>query len=231
MGKSLYCNFENIYVNGCSYTQKDVGHLVWSDFLEKKFNVNCINNAQPGSSNHRIARRTLEDLLTLNLNPKTTIVIIGWSFITRDEIWHNQKKFHTFLDTDIWPDGQFITTDYLRDSKVIDQISRMTLDHERQIVHFFQLAFMLIKTLEQMGYKWLMFSAAMQPDIFYKFSFVQKLKQTQFCIEHNNFHWHMSLLEYAKKYNLPVKWTGHLLEEGHEHFVDWIIKKGDLSRP
>jgi hypothetical protein len=216
--------------------------MVWSDFLVKKLNVNCVNNAQPGSSNHRIARRTLEDLLTLNLDPKSTMVIIGWSFISRDEIWHDQKnESYNFLDTDIWPDSQFLTADYLRDSKDVDPVTRMklrfldrfhmTLDHERQIVHFFQMAFMLIKSLEQMGYKWMMFNAAMQPDIFYKFPYVQKLKQTQFCVNHNNFHWDMSLLEYAKKHNLPMKSTGHLQEEGHKHFVDWIIKKGDLSRP
>lgn len=177
------------------------------------------------------------------MDPKSTMVIIGWSFVTRDEVWykgskfgpfphHKENKFSPFLD---WDSGEshsrFVSTDSLRDSPEWNDMRYMAFDNERQVVHFFQLAFMFIKTLEQMGYKWLMFNAAPQPSIFYSFPYAQKLKQTQFCINHKNFHWDMSIPEYARKHNLPTKDTGHMLEEGHKHFVDWIIKKGDLSRP
>ena len=138
-------------MNGCSYTAKHWATLVWSDFIEKRFDVNCVNNAKAGSSNQRIARRTLEDLLTLNMDPQSTMVIIGWTYISRDEVWYQGPKLKSFsplvengispfADGDIWHD-QFITTDFMRDEPEWNQMSHMAVDHERQIVHFFPIGF------------------------------------------------------------------------------------------
>ena len=86
-----------IYVNGDSYSERRVLDGAWSDYL----GVETHNNAKIGSSNDRIIRTTIEDIHQLGTN-NIEKVIIGFSFVMREEVW--------------W-DNELVTLDSLRDEK------------------------------------------------------------------------------------------------------------------
>lgn len=82
-----------LYVNGDSHTAQTYPNNseTATQLLAKKFNFNYINHAKPGGSNQRIMRTTWQDLA--DLEPATTIVVIGWSSFERTEwflhgVWH-----------------------------------------------------------------------------------------------------------------------------------------------
>jgi hypothetical protein len=82
-----------IYVNGDShssqsfYNHKNI--ITASKILADQLKCNYYNQAEPGSSNQRIIRTTIEQLS--NLNPQNSIIIIGWSSFERTErFWDGQ---------------------------------------------------------------------------------------------------------------------------------------------
>lgn len=82
-----------IYVNGDSHSSqsfyKNKNIITSSEILANQLDCNYYNHAEPGSSNQRIIRTTIEQLP--NLNPLDTIIIIGWSSFERTEwYWKNQ---------------------------------------------------------------------------------------------------------------------------------------------
>jgi hypothetical protein len=93
-----------IYVNGDSYMRASTGKTT-ADYLSDKLKVKTINASISGSSNDRIFRTTLRDLI--NLKSETTekiIAIISLSFIYRISIWDpiGQAKRWKYSD-----DGEF----------------------------------------------------------------------------------------------------------------------------
>lgn len=82
-----------MYVNGDSHTAKVYGEsgTTATEILAKKYQCNYINHALPGGSNQRIIRTTLEQLPTLD--PKSTLIIIGWSSFERTE-WYYNDQWH-----------------------------------------------------------------------------------------------------------------------------------------
>ena len=75
-----------LYANGDSHTAPDFGYI---NIVAQKFDCNLINQAQIGSSNASILRRTREYL-------KHTIpdfIIIGWSTWEREEWYHNDRYY------------------------------------------------------------------------------------------------------------------------------------------
>lgn len=93
-----------IYLNGDSYMCMSTG-LTISDHLEQKLNRKVINKSIPGSSNQRILRTALRDLIKLKneTNEKTT-AIISLSFIYRQSIWDPLGQANKWKDSD---DGEF----------------------------------------------------------------------------------------------------------------------------
>jgi hypothetical protein len=75
-----------IYVNGCSYTGLSTGNTV-AEFLSKKMQLPFVNNSIRGSSNERILRSSMRDLISLNSDHKEVYAIIGLSFIFRTCVW------------------------------------------------------------------------------------------------------------------------------------------------
>jgi len=75
-----------LYVNGDSYSAPDEKFKVYSEILGEKLSVPVVNDAMAGSSNDRIFRTTLEYISSLGDDEKP-LVIIGFSFLTREETW------------------------------------------------------------------------------------------------------------------------------------------------
>jgi hypothetical protein len=83
----------SIFVNGDSHTAQVYGSLAptATQILAEKYHCTYTNIALPGGSNQRIIRTTQEQLTSLD--PKTTLIIIGWSSFERTE-WFFQDQWH-----------------------------------------------------------------------------------------------------------------------------------------
>ena len=86
-------DFPLIYCNGDSYVAPNyhstLKNTVWPDFVAKTCNGFVLNKAINGSSNRRIIRTTVHDIIQQRqLNPTQQIIaLIGLSFELRSEIW------------------------------------------------------------------------------------------------------------------------------------------------
>jgi hypothetical protein len=107
----IYCNGDSYSCENCdpSLVGKTYAHAVG-----EHLNGFVINNAKIGSSNRRIIRTSVHDLMQQRqLNPKQRIIaLIGLSFESRSEIWiedavsdsaqESNFQTHTFADKDNW---------------------------------------------------------------------------------------------------------------------------------
>ena len=224
--------YKQIYINGDSYSAK-TDFKVYGDFLSESLSLPVINMAVPGSNNNRIFRRTIDDLILLE---KNTLVIIGLSFITRDELWHEDTALNGhYPDRDKWPDSNLITADFFYNKNDINfNNDRMIdLNINRQLSHFYLNLYMFSKTLENLGFDYIIFSAAHNID--WKnanFTFFNSLNIVKECLTNQKIY---KLHEFcfrnlAEAENLECTNTWHLLEKGHKFFSDFLINKF-ISRP
>ena len=80
-----------LYTNGCSFTWGDElsdRNLRFAGLLANKFNCELIDDSMCGASNERILRTTLDYLQNPNTNLENLMVVIGWSGISRKEIYN-----------------------------------------------------------------------------------------------------------------------------------------------
>lgn len=82
-----------IFVNGDSHTARvyGMGAVTATKQLADKHHCSYTNIALPGGSNQRIIRTTLEHIK--NLDPRSTLIIIGWSSFERTE-WFFRDAWH-----------------------------------------------------------------------------------------------------------------------------------------
>lgn len=139
-------NFPLIYCNGDSYSNENYHPLlpgkVYPNVVAEYCNGFVINSAISGSSNRRIIRTTMHDVIEQRkLNPTQQIIaLIGLSFDLRSEIWVNDItthipaesnfKTHTFSEKITWREdllnGVDIDTNnrYNLDKKFFDSYSK-----------------------------------------------------------------------------------------------------------
>ena len=97
-----------LFINGDSHTARvwgDAGPTA-GDILAEKFSCEIENLAMSGGSNQRIIRTTQERLK--DLNPRSTLIIIGWSSFERTE-WYYGGRWH-----DICGDSAYAVDDDLK---------------------------------------------------------------------------------------------------------------------
>jgi hypothetical protein len=75
-----------LYTNGDSHTAPDFGYV---NIVAQELNCDLINQAQSGSSNASILRRTREYLE----HTTPDFIIIGWSTWEREEWYHNDRYY------------------------------------------------------------------------------------------------------------------------------------------
>lgn len=92
-----------VYVNGDSYTKISDGKC-YSDFLGEHFGCSSINVAISGSSNSRILRTSLRDLIELRQTHDTVIAVISLTFPLRTELWDQDIINNKFVN-----DGEFVS--------------------------------------------------------------------------------------------------------------------------
>lgn len=197
-----------IYVNGDSYTAKPDAFETWPGFLHK----DTINDAVIGSTNDRIIRSTLDAVNTMS--DKIDKVIIGFSYFTREEIYHTGSKQLETLD------------------KVVASADRYKnkmagLNINEQFVHNYTKIYMLAKTLKSFGLDYLFFSAAPNQDWFnIDWNYIKSLNIfEQVNADPNIINLiEFSLVTWAQDNQIPRNpTTGHLKDaKGHKQFADYL---------
>jgi len=225
--------FDCVLINGDSYSAKTPYHLVYGDFLQEQLGLPVYNIAVPGSNNQRIIRSTLENL-HLYKNP---LVLIGWSFIRRIEVWYYGTKksvLNRIPDVDANSDSskhpKFVTLDFLVQENEATLEQKCLINDDlfvhKQLTDFYTNLYMFAHTLECMQIQYRFFSAAKNTEIPIScFPYVESLHQVQWCANNKNFyHLHdFCFLNWAKENDAnahPV--TGHLSVDGHKKFTSLL---------
>ena len=81
-----------LYTNGCSFTWGDElsnRNSRFASLLANKLNCKLVDGSMNGSSNERILRTTFDYLQDPKTDLENLIVVIGWSGISRTEIYNN----------------------------------------------------------------------------------------------------------------------------------------------
>ena len=221
-------------INGDSYSAKTHKHKVYADFLQQQLDIPVYNHSWVGANNQRIIRSTLEHVSQY----KNPLVLIGWSFIRRIEIWYYGEKKSILnripdqnqkIDESKQP--RFITLDLLltENEATLEQKCLVNEDLfvHKQLTDFYTSLYMFAHTLESMNIKYKFFSAAKNTDTPINcFPYIQSLNQVQWCTQNKNFYklHDFCILNWAKEHDPdahPV--TGHLSENGHAQFANFLL--------
>jgi hypothetical protein len=222
--------YDFIYVNGDSYSAENSGSKCYSDFLHDKLNIPVFNKASAGGNNYRITRIALENILEMKSQHPSMLAILGMSFITRDEIWYDDiEQSQVIPDRAEFPQSRLATSRVLDNGpwdKIKDRI--VDLNINRQLVHFYTNLYMLTQTLENFGIDYFIFSAA-RNDGWREanWSFINSLQIVKECNSNPKiFNLHdFSIPVFAEQNNIKTTNTGHLFENGHDKFSDFLIKQ------
>jgi hypothetical protein len=222
-------NYDCILINGDSYSAPEKNTKVYGDFLSDYFGVTVKNFAVHGSNNDRILRSSIEYLHEVKSKYNNPLVIIGWSFIRRMEVWYNgdnQNLLKTIPDSD---QSRFITLDWILNSGEAT-LEQKALLHDEQGIHkqlmdFYTNLYLFARTLESQNVSYKFFSAAKNtPYSIGNFSYLNSLEQVQWVVNNTHiFKLHeFCISDWAKENDPECSTTGHLSEGGHNKFACFI---------
>jgi hypothetical protein len=223
-------NYDCILINGDSYSapSKD---KVYGEFLSEHFSIPVKNFALQGSNNQRILRSSIEYLQQISSEYQNPLVIIGWSFIRRLEVWYygnNQKLLNQMPDS---VDSRFVTLDRVigAGEATLEQKALINEDLfvHKQLMDFYTNLYMFAHLLEARNLSYVFFSAARNTDCpIHCFPYIDSLEQVKWVNNNPNiFKLHeFCVMNWAIENDPdchPV--TGHLSESGHKEFADFIL--------
>lgn len=106
-----------IYVNGCSYTKSSTGNSV-VEFLSEKMQLSFVNNSIAGSSNERILRSSMRDLISLKSEHEEVYAVIGLSFIFRSCVWDPEGQPDKWKNQN---DGEFASYQFFTGQNWVEE--------------------------------------------------------------------------------------------------------------
>lgn len=241
-----------IYINGDSYMCMSTG-LTLSDHLAQKLNTKVQNKSIPGSSNQRIMRTALRDLLKLKneTNEKIT-AIISLSFIYRQSIWDPLGQAEKWKHSN---DGEFACYQIfagstwlqkLKNNKTFNYVPHhlkkyykeyaLLYDHEAEITNLLQQIELFSAWCENNKISYIIFSGPEQEDKIdlnapFVEPFYESISKKYNILDIFNF----SFCEYCISqgftgfdFNLYGKYAHHN-QYAHEKFADFLIDKYNLK--
>jgi hypothetical protein len=227
--------FDCVFINGDSYSASNSKFKVYGNYIAEKLNLPLINLAKSGSNNDRILRSSIEFLEGTNF--KSPMVIIGWSFIRRLEVWYygNNEKVLSYIPDQDHKDHKnlkFITLDHLlnENEATIEQKALVNEDLfvHKQLVNFYTDLFLFSKYLQNQNFKYFFFSAAKNNDMPINcFPAVENLCMVQTVTRDPNIYklHDFYIKDWANTYdNQAHNVTGHLSVDGHQKFADYLYK-------
>lgn len=227
INRKRFLKLDSLLVNGDSYS---VGkkHQSYADFLGLALDLPVHNLSVVGSNNDRIVRSTIEKTIDLLNQGKNPLVIIGWSFIRRIEVWYYGDKHINIPDiTEKKVDNpRFVTLDLLlaENMATLEQKSMITADREihKMLTDFYCQLYLLSNWLEKNKIQYLFFSAANNTDCPINcFPYVNSLSLVKNC-ENNPAIYRLHefcIPGWAQENDSDAdSVTGHLSPNGHEKF-------------
>lgn len=233
-----------LYVNGDSYAKISNGAR-YSEFLAEHFECKCMNAAVPGSSNRRIFRTSLRDLISLKQHHEKIVAIISLTFPLRTEIWDS-----TVANTPFINDGEFISIQTTRSknwffdrsetttSKYQDYINEWLrwYNIEAETVELLKEILLLTTWCKHHNIKYVLFSGPPQEPVDLKSSFIDSLYQevakdtniidifensfTQWCVDRN----HVPIDDFTQNVHGTNYIIGHHGEVAHKDFANFLIE-------
>lgn len=217
-----------IFVNGDSYSAETQGPDTYSKYLGELIDVPVINFAKGGSSNDRIFRTTLEYCAKLSKDQQP-LIIIGFSFVTREETWIEDVSKYVDRIND-YPGSKFITSQWLQDKDLDESTMHLIIDQNinKQMINFYTKLFMLTQTLKFLNLPYFLFSAADNKDFrnldwnsLKNLTMYQHIQQDPCVFDIHNF----SIGTWAKENKMQTTPTYHLYSDGHEKFANFLYSK------
>ena len=221
-------NYDCVFVNGDSYS---TGNLTYGDYLAEYFRVPVKQFAQAGSSNDRILRTTIEYLHEIRKQYKNPLVIIGWSFVRRIEIWYYENKKRVLRLIKDNPQSRFITTDWLLPEELtLEQKAMVPIDLHihKKLTDFYTQLYLFGNLMDNMNLDYFCFSGADNTDCpTHCFPYIDSLYQIKWVQQNKAmFRLHdFCVANWAFKNDSECKSTGHLSEQGHRKFAKFILKE------
>ena len=214
-----------IYINGDSYSANNTEEVAYSNFIADQIDIPVTNYAIAGCCNDRIFRTTLEYCANLKQHQRP-LIIVGFSFITREEIWVDNISKYSQRIRD-YPGSQFITHQW---SQTVDEaIMHAVIDQNinKQTTHFYVKMFMFIQTLKSLDLPYHIFSAADNTDFrnlnwnsLRNLQAFQKISQDPNVRDLHRF----NIGKWAEDNHLKTTKTKHFFEDGHKMFADYLLK-------
>lgn len=224
--------FDSIFVNGDSYSASMGDFPVYADYLGQKLNLPVINISAVGSNNDRILRSSVEHLSHI----KNPLVIIGWSFVRRLEVWYygnKQKILSKIPDQHSEPHLRLnlVTLDWLLASNEATPEQKALVDQDlfvhKKLIDFYTDLYLFTHLLKSRKLEYFMFSAAKNSEIpvksFPSISNLEIVKSISADPGVYNLH-DFYIMQWAQS-NDPEHHTvtGHLSADGHRKFADHLL--------
>jgi hypothetical protein len=230
--------YDKIIVNGDSYSASGQQGS-YSTTLREQLKIEVDNIAVAGSSNDRITRSTIEKVLTELESHQRLLVIVGWSFVRRLEVWYygNSWKVQSRIpdrhSDDDYRNPKFITLDVLSTLNEITLEQKCLVNEDlfvhKQLTDFYTNVYLLSQFLQNNNVDYLFFSAAKNVEIPVNcFPYVENLHQVrQVTADKNILDLHNFYIQHWAKDNDPAAdpITGHLSKVGHSKFADFLLEK------
>jgi len=223
--------YDAIIVNGDSYSARNGKHRVYSDYLKDAFNIPVVNISAAGSSNDRITRSTIEQVIKTTDQFVNPLVIVGWSFIRRIEVWYYGSK-PSVLNR-CYDNLNFATLDWLLNQGEATLEQKCLVNEDlfvhKQLMDFYTQVYLLSQFLKNNNRTYFFFSAAKNCEIPINcFPAIEQLEQVQAVVNDPSiFSLHdFYIMDWAFKNDPDCnKVTGHLSENGHEKFSMFLLEK------
>ena len=230
--------FDCIFINGDSYSeQRMLDTPRYGDFLSQMLgNIPVKNLAKGGSTNDRILRSSIEHIYKLKQEYQNPLIIIGWTFIRRSEVWYYGKNtdsnvLQSIPDISDNPHSRLCTLDWLiniKEATTQQKLSYLENAHiHKALTDFYTNLYLFANLLESQNLNYIFFSAANNMDCpTANFPFIDKLFQTTWVNQNTNIcNLHEFCITNWAKENDPEAHpvTGHLSTVGHEKFAHYLL--------
>lgn len=224
-------NYDAIIVNGDSYSAVDYRHRVYSDYLADKLNIPVINISAVGSSNDRITRSTIEQIIKTSDQFTNPLVIVGWSFIRRIEVWYYGKN--TNILNRGYDNLNFVTLEWLINAGEATLEQKCLINDDlfvhKQLMDFYTQVYLLSQFLKNNNCAYFFFSAAKNCEVPINcFPAIEQLEQVQAVSRDPSiFNLHsFYIMDWALQNDPDCnKTTGHLSNDGHKKFSEFLLEK------
>jgi hypothetical protein len=228
--------FDYLLVNGDSYSAEINGQKAYAHHLANRFNLPYNNISVVGSNNDRILRTTIEKVIELKQQGKKLLVVIGWSFVHRIEVWYHGN--HPLVLEKI-PDpvpgrpehaqSKLITLDHvINHGDASLEHKSMLVDQRyahKQIVDFYTKIYLLSEFFNGHSVDYFFFAAADHENYnVNSFPFISDLNLVKNVLENHKIDLSgFSIPAWAKKHDSAANPnTGHLSNQGHKEFGDFL---------